>query len=146
MASLFDAFSFDMLQAMVQEMNYYKESPKDVLKWMNIKLGKDEGRKDAYHVKELIVNGVDMSRKILTRMWTGSPATGGYVEVDYWRKSGWFGGMQSQGVYFVPSQHLVSGNITSGVYVFEQKEEKSRLVLIQYGVTDPLDMASRLSM
>ena len=147
MASLFDAFSFDMLQALVQEMNYYKESPKEVLKWMNIKLGKEEGRRDSYHVKELVVNGVDKSKSLVNHIWTGSPATNDYIEIDYWRKSGWLGGgMQSQGVYFVPSQHLMSGNVTSGVFIFEQKEEKNSMVLIRYGVSDPLDMASRLSM
>lgn len=146
MASLFDAFSFDMLQALVQEMNHYMESPKEVLKWMNIKLGKGEGRQDSYHVKELIVNGADKSKLLRNRMWTGSPATSDYISID-WKKPGFFGGgLQTQGVYFVPSQHLVSGNITSGIFVFEQKEEKTRMVLIRYGVSDPLDMASRLSM
>ena len=146
MASLFDAFSFDMLQAMVQEMNFWNETPKDVLNWMNVRLGKEEGRKDTYHVKELMVGGKDVTPSLLRTSWTGSPATADFVELKYWKKFGLFGmSMQSQDVYFMPAEHLVRGNITSGEFVFEEKSRKSSAVLVRYSNTDPFDMASRLS-
>ena len=36
-ANAFNEFNFDMLQALVEEMNRYDEEPKDALKWLNVK-------------------------------------------------------------------------------------------------------------
>lgn len=43
-STLFEAFNFDMLQALVEEMNRYKESPYDALKMLNIRPSSSEGR------------------------------------------------------------------------------------------------------
>ena len=42
-STIFDAFNFDMLKAMVEEMNRYDESPQDVLKIINVRQEFDEG-------------------------------------------------------------------------------------------------------
>ena len=42
-STIFDAFNFDMLKAMVEEMNRYDESPQDVLKVINVRQEFDEG-------------------------------------------------------------------------------------------------------
>lgn len=53
-ASLFQSFNFDMLKAMVEDMNRYDESPSEVLKFLNIRL--DNGGYEKFNVK-LIVDG-----------------------------------------------------------------------------------------
>lgn len=146
MASLFGAFSFDMLQSLVEEMNFYKESPKEALKWLNVKLSKEEGRKARYHIQYLEVGGKDITNQLGGNpSWTGSPATDEYVQVSYWTKGFWGSSYQSHDVFFLPSHHLVTGNITSGEFIFESEERKSRLVLLRYQKKDPLDVASRLT-
>jgi len=42
-ATLFDQFNFDMLKALVEEMNRYNESPEDSLEMLNIKPSADDG-------------------------------------------------------------------------------------------------------
>ena len=42
-STIFDSFNFDMLKAMVEEMNRYDESPQDVLKIINVRQEFDEG-------------------------------------------------------------------------------------------------------
>jgi hypothetical protein len=44
-STAFNAFNFDMLQALVQEMNRYGESPYDALKMLNAKPSADDGSK-----------------------------------------------------------------------------------------------------
>jgi len=36
-SSLFESFNFDMLKAMVEDMNRYKEGPAEVLKYLNVR-------------------------------------------------------------------------------------------------------------
>lgn len=147
MTSLFDAFSFDMLQALVQEMNYWKESPKEVLKWMNIKLGKTNGRQDNYLVKQLVVAGEDMTQSTMKPTWAGSPATAAEVQLDYYKPKGWglLGATSQLSVYFSPTHHLVTGNITSGEFLFVDEDRKHKAILVRYDAKDPLDMAARLT-
>lgn len=54
-STMFHAFNFDMLKAMVEEMNRYGESPREVLKMLNAKPTKDDGSK---YTVELTVGGV----------------------------------------------------------------------------------------
>lgn len=128
-ASLFDAFSFDMLQALVSEMNHYNETVDEAVKWLNIKLDTLGTKIDTYLVRQLIVDGSDITARIHRPTWIGNPATSSMVEINTYTK-GWLG-YKGWTVYFSPQNHLVSGNVTSGVFVFEDSLKKSKVVLMK---------------
>jgi len=70
-ASLFEAFSFDMLQAMVEEMNRYGESPLQVLKYLNVR---PEFASGSWYNIRLLVDGKQLpQRKIIGDQWEGNP-------------------------------------------------------------------------
>lgn len=144
-ASMFGAFSFDMLQAMVQEMNLYSESPQDVLKWMNIKLEGEQGRTDVYLITELIINGKDLTKATHKPTWSGSPTTTQLLELSVAAKGGWMGSYKHYSVYFSPQHHMVSGNITSGEFKFEDKARNSKAVLLRSARHDAFGMTHLLA-
>jgi len=79
-STTFDAFNFDMLKAMVEEMNRYGESPMDVLRFLNVE---PNGESDlSYAMKLFNRNGKLV--KLLSRysgtatdtvIWDGNPLT-----------------------------------------------------------------------
>jgi len=143
LASLFDAFSFDMLQALVAEMNFQNETVDDVVKWLNVELTTSETKMDNYLIRELVVNGKDITGKIRRPTWYGNPVTDSMVQFDVgWE--GLFGQYTHYSVYFSPRNHLVSGNVTSGVYVLEDPQKKSKAVLMKAQSFRPTLMASML--
>jgi hypothetical protein len=79
-ASLFGEFNFDMLKAMVEEMNRYNESPTDVMKLLN---AKPEFSDEAKYKVELQVDGIEIDGKMVDQTeWHGNPLTKG-VNIDY---------------------------------------------------------------
>lgn len=79
-ASLFDQFNFDMLKAMVEEMNRYGETPQEVLKLLN---AKPEFSDESKYKVELQVKGIDIIQdKLETTEWHGNPLVKG-INVDY---------------------------------------------------------------
>jgi len=78
--SLFHQFNFDMLKALVEEMNRYDEAPEVALKMLNAKPEFDEGNK--YTVK-LSIQGVELADTELSeKTWNGNPLQK-YVKVHY---------------------------------------------------------------
>ena len=143
LASLFDAFSFDMLQALVAEMNFQNETVDDAMKWLNVELTSTETKMDNYLIRELIVNGKDITSKIHRPTWYGNPVTDSMVQFDvHWQSM--FGQYTHYSVYFSPRNHLVSGNVTSGVYILEDPQKKSKAVLMKAQSFRPTLMASML--
>jgi len=69
-AALFTAFNFDMLKAMVEDMNRYDESPSEVLKYLNVR--PDSGGGESFNVK-LIVGGKKKEKGKVQKTWGGSP-------------------------------------------------------------------------
>lgn len=70
-ASLFNQFNFDMLKALIEEMNRYNEPPEAALKMLNTKPEFDEGNK--YQV-EMEVAGVQVDQRHLeNKEWSGNP-------------------------------------------------------------------------
>lgn len=67
-AALFQAFNFDMLKALVEDMNRYDESPSEVLKYLNVR--PDGGENEKFSVK-LMVGGKIKSKA--QTAWTGNP-------------------------------------------------------------------------
>ena len=70
-ASLFSQFNFDMLKALIEEMNRYDESPEEALKMLNAKPEFDDGNK---YITNLNFKGIPVDQKHLeTREWKGNP-------------------------------------------------------------------------
>ncbi len=70
-SALFAQFNFDMLKALVEEMNRYNEPPEKALRMLNAKPEFDTGNK--YNV-ELSISGVPVDADELdTKEWQGNP-------------------------------------------------------------------------
>lgn len=69
---LFPKFNFDMLKALVEEMNRYGESAMDSLKFLNIKPDWEQGQGQQYTLTAEFKNDKGDDRKV-TRRWTGNP-------------------------------------------------------------------------
>jgi len=79
-AVLFNQFNFDMLKALVEEMNRYNENPEEALRMLNIKPEFDSGNR--YEVK-VILDGEELDEKILeTKHWEGNPLQN-KINIDY---------------------------------------------------------------
>lgn len=71
-SSLFSEFNFDMLKALVEEMNRYDESPEQALKMLNAKPEFDQGG-SRYQV-EVAIKGVPLGKDDLSKQeWKGNP-------------------------------------------------------------------------
>mmetsp|Transcript_10800 Transcript_10800/g.17441 ORF Transcript_10800/g.17441 Transcript_10800/m.17441 type:complete len:400 (+) Transcript_10800:120-1319(+) len=71
-AALFHSFNFDMLKAMVDDMNRYDESPSEVLKYLNVR--PDSGGRETFSVK-LIIDGKKKGKGKVQPTWSGSPTS-----------------------------------------------------------------------
>jgi len=70
-ASVFNQFNFDMLKAMVEEMNRYNETPHQALSILNIT---PEFSSDSRYAVELQIQGRDMPKDHLdSEDWSGNP-------------------------------------------------------------------------
>jgi ATPase family associated with various cellular activities (AAA) len=73
MASIFNEFNFDMLKAMVEEMNRYGETPQEVMKVLNAKPEQEDNSRFKVRLK---VGGKEIAASLLEREeWTGNPFT-----------------------------------------------------------------------
>ena len=72
-SSLFDEFNFDMLKALIEEMNRYNEAPQESIRMLNAKPEfSDKGR----FTITLQINGVILDEKRLDQKeWEGNPLT-----------------------------------------------------------------------
>jgi len=78
-ATLFDQFNFDMLKAMVEEMNRYDETPQEVMKMLNTR---PEFSSEVRYKVNLQVKGIDIPEKDADTEWVGNPLTQN-VCIDY---------------------------------------------------------------
>lgn len=81
---LFPKFNFDMLKAIVEEMNRYGESAQEAMKLLNTKPDA-RGNHDTFDVK-LLVGGEDQA-KYVTPTWTGNPLHTG-VTIEWEKEEG----------------------------------------------------------
>ena len=80
--SLFSQFNFDMLKALVEEMNRYNEPPEAALRMLNVKPEFDSGNK--YNVS-LTIKGVPVELdKLGNKEWKGNPLQA-EIEISYKR-------------------------------------------------------------
>lgn len=123
MASLFGEFNFDMLKALVNELNVYGESPTEALEMLNAKPEYDGGAR--YDVT-LIDGGKEIPTECLgTQEWRGNPLALVGINVEYdpnpnddsadWKD-----------LRFTP-ENLINLDSQKGTFVFESKG--SRLIL-----------------
>jgi hypothetical protein len=71
MGSLFGEFNFDMLKALVEEMNRYQETAQEAMKMLNAKPEFDEGSK--YKVTLVPVGGTPLEKFDGSDYWEGNP-------------------------------------------------------------------------
>lgn len=70
-AQMFSEFNFDMLKAIVEEMNRYDESPEEVLEMLNARPSTDN---EGEYAIALEINGVEYPRNLFyPSTWEGSP-------------------------------------------------------------------------
>ena len=70
-AGTFDQFNFDMLKALVEEMNRYNETPQEAMAMLNTK--PEYGNESRYKIK-LLINGEEMAETNFDeKEWQGNP-------------------------------------------------------------------------
>jgi SpoVK/Ycf46/Vps4 family AAA+-type ATPase len=79
-AAMFDQFNFDMLKALVEEMNRYDETASEAMRMLNAK--PEFGGESKYNVT-LQIKGLDVEKdNIEQEVWTGNPLTN-KINIDY---------------------------------------------------------------
>jgi DNA polymerase III delta prime subunit len=119
-AALYSEFNFDMLKALVEEMNRYNESPSDALELLNIKIENDNGSK---YKLSLVTNGKSVSDDELEdKEWKGNPLVGEGIRTSFYdnKKDNW------RYFHFTPDS-LIKMDNQKGEFIFENKG--SRLIL-----------------
>jgi hypothetical protein len=81
-AALFEQFNFDMLKALVEEMNRYGETPQDAMKMLNTK--PEFNNKGSFDVQLKVGDKIIPELHLTTKVWVGNPLNG-YVHIDYER-------------------------------------------------------------
>ena len=114
-AQVFRAFNFDMLKALVEEMNRYGETPAEALKFLNARPGFDDTR--TYKIAEYTQKGKKIKMAYESE-WSGNPLK----DVVQVYPSG------RDRVVFSPNDfdHV---DERTGAYVFVQAKKNRRLVL-----------------
>lgn len=123
LTTLFNQFNFDMLKALVEEMNRYNESPTEALEMLNAKPEYDSGAR--YDIT-LIDGGKEIPVERLDRNeWRGNPLAVAGVSIEYDTdpnndEAEW------KDFRFTP-ENLINLNSQEGKFIFESKG--ARLIL-----------------
>jgi len=115
LTSLFNQFNFDMLKALVEEMNRYNESPSEALEMLNAKIEYDDGAK--FDLK-LIDNGVEVE-DVCPSQWRGNPLAVAGINVEYDTDPN-DDDAEYKDLRFTP-EHLINLNTQEGRFIFESK-------------------------
>ena len=115
LTSLFNQFNFDMLKALVEEMNRYNESPSEALEMLNAKIEYDDGAK--FDIK-LIDNGVEVE-DVSPSQWRGNPLAVAGINVEYDTDPN-DDDAEYKDLRFAP-EHLINLNTQEGRFIFESK-------------------------
>jgi hypothetical protein len=79
-AGTFDQFNFDMLKALVEEMNRYEESPQEALRMLNAK--PEYGSSSRYKL-DLQIDGVQIGyNRYESKEWEGNPLSK-QISIEY---------------------------------------------------------------
>jgi hypothetical protein len=111
-AALFEQFNFDMLKALVEEMNRYNESPQDALTMLN---AKPEFNNVGEFSCKLIVDGEEV-KGAAKGSWKGNPLTGTiYFEWDPEPEND---DSEWKDLTFTPN-HIVKVDASEGRFIYE---------------------------
>lgn len=124
MSRVFDQFNFDMLKALVEEMNRYNESPQDAMRMLNAK--PEFSGASQYEVK-LNVGGKDVN-PVYPDIWNGNPLSPMGMEFNYDPNPS-DADADSIDIMFTPGD-LKKIDSDTGVFTF-QKDDGHRLTLIK---------------
>lgn len=117
-ASMFDQFNFDMLKALVEEMNRYNETPQEALRMLNAKPEFDGG--STYDVE------VRMNGKVVNvgETWRGNPLGPEGVEHGFYAKTGTEAEDDDGNWYHLEfgQRDLLNIDARAGKFVFESKD------------------------
>lgn len=120
-AILFAAFNFDLLQALVEEMNRYNESAIESLKILNAIPEDDNKNKFAV---EMIINGIPLDDRYIEdhASWAGNPLSPNGIAVEY-RKYDPAGGTDDWewDKMVMAATDLKHIDVSAGVFVFVNK-------------------------
>ncbi len=131
-SALFEQFNFDMLKALVEEMNRYGESPQDALKMLN---AKPEFNNNGKFEVQLIVNGEPVKDQNVRTEWAGNPLSG-TIGFDFYSKNNYgFKGQSDDDfaiamapdddgefwneIYFNPN-HIVKVDAQAGKFTYQK--------------------------
>jgi len=114
---LFDAFNFDMMKAIVEEMNRYGESPSQVLKFLNVRPTFESAKRYNYilRIKE---GGIKVEQE-----WNGKPLLSP-IRMSYQCKK-----CTKHHTIDFKAQDLKTMDAGRGTFTFVNKEKKARLDL-----------------
>lgn len=118
LAGLFGEFNFDMLKALVEEMNRYGETPQEALRMLNIKPEFDNGTR--YNVK-LSYMGRDVTENSsMSSEFEGNPLRRDGIEVSFNTSNEEDEDGEYKMVVFT-AETLVKVDAKQGMFVFEDK-------------------------
>jgi len=124
-SSLFAEFNFDMLKALVEEMNRYDESPQEALRMLNAKPEFDGGSK--YDV-EVVHNGELVKGDVNPAVFNGNPLQPKGVEISFDIDPE---GDQDWECMEFNANALVSVDAQAGKFVFEDKGTRLTLTKVK---------------
>lgn len=82
-AVIFRAFNFDMLKALVEEMNRYDETAQEALQMLNIK---PDYKENSEYTVEMLYDGKPVTGELLdTTEWRGNPLYNGRFNIEHAR-------------------------------------------------------------
>lgn len=124
-ASVFTHFNFDMLKALIEEMNRYDECPQDALQMLNIN---PELSDSSEFVPTLTVNGVVIPQSDLySNAWEGNPLSGDFgIEYKVYKDNRT--DYDYRYIEFCPND-LTNVNITTGQFNFTNRTGDSVMLV-----------------
>lgn len=137
LTSLFGEFNFDMLKALVEEMNRYNETPSEALEMLNAKPEYDDGAK--YEIV-LINGGKELTKQAVSPdIWKGNPLAVKGINIEYDTDpndddADW------ADIRFTP-ENLINLNSQEGKFTFESKGARLILTRIREKTFDYSNLA-----
>ena len=127
-SSIFAKFNFDMMKAMVEDMNRYNESPKEVLELLNVRAEYDGGHQ--YNV-QLISDDDKEIVHLNTPVWTGTPLHNDGIDISYRVKEKLEDGSTDIGWHetVFKVEHMVKFDSKTGRFIFSNEKDKVSMIL-----------------
>lgn len=128
-ASLYSEFNFDMLKALVEEMNRFDEPPQEALELLNAKPEFDNG--SLYSI-DLVYEGVAIPTKKLDsgESWKGNPLVRHGVNIDFYAPAEDDDGDDYKSINF-PAHALVHVDAVAGKFTYEHLNSRLTLTRVK---------------